>query len=463
MAEKKMPRVMIAALKSGSGKTLFTCMLLEALKQRGLNPAAFKCGPDYIDPMFHKKVIGVPSYNLDAFFSESRDLKSSFAENSGGAGIAVLEGVMGVFDGLGGIKEEGSSYQIAGILGVPIVLVIDVHGMGRTVLSVLAGVLRYDAKKLIRGIILNRTTRSFYETLKPVIEEELSIAVLGYYPVRKNLCLESRHLGLKMPDEVRNIKEQMRQAAAELEASVDVEAVAALAADAAAVSYAPWQRTNTAPAVKIAVAMDEAFCFYYEDNLRLLKEAGAQTVFFSPLRDTALPKDVDGLLLGGGYPELYAKELAGNEAMKKAVREAIENGMPSVAECGGFLYLHEELEDAQGNPHAMCGVVRGRCYNTGKPVRFGYITVEETGEKVWGKGGELRGHEFHYYDSTVNGEDCIARKPVGKKEWACVHEKDNCWWGFPHLYYPSCPGFAVHFIQKAMEFHQRRTGSEGKK
>lgn len=462
MAEKKMPRVMIAALKSGSGKTVITCALLEALKQRGLCPAAFKCGPDYIDPMFHKKVIGVPSYNLDAFFSEDGQLKTLFAENSRTAGIAVLEGVMGLFDGLGGIKEEASSYQIAGILNVPVVLVVDVHGMGRTLLPLLAGILQYDTKKLIKGIILNRTSKHFYDAIKPIIEKEFSIAVLGYYPVQKNLRLESRHLGLKMPDEVQDIRGQVKKAAEELEACVEVEKIAAIADEADTLSYVPRGKTDKEPVVKIAAALDEAFCFYYEDNFRLLQEAGAQVVFFSPLHDAALPEGIGGLLLGGGYPELYAKALAENEAMKKEIRRAVGDGMPSVAECGGFMYLHEELTDADGDSHAMCGVIPGRCYPVGKPVRFGYVTVKENGAEIWGKRGSMRGHEFHYYDSTANGDACTAKKPVGGKEWSCVHAAQNHWWGFPHLYYPACPEFAAHFVERAAEFQKIQHRNEEK-
>lgn len=467
--EKHIPRVMIGAMKSGSGKTVVTCALLKALKNRGKNPKAFKCGPDYIDPMFHKKIIEIPSYNLDSFFLKESQLRNMFARNAEkNSGIGVLEGVMGLFDGLGGIQEAGSSYAVAKILKTPIVLVVDAHGMGRTIIPLLAGLLQYDKEKLIQGIILNRTSKGFFETIKPIIEKELSTQVLGYFPKQKELNLESRHLGLKLPDEISDLKGQVKKAAAVLEESVDLGKILSIAEEAEDLEGASTQTVQaahtlqitptvqTVPTVKIAVARDEAFCFYYEDNLRLLEEKGAELVYFSPLHDEKLPEGVSGILLGGGYPELCAKQLSENVSMKKSIKEAIKNGMPSVAECGGFMYLHKNIVTEAGETYKMCDVIPKDCFFTGKLVRFGYVTVEEVQNDLWMNGQGIRGHEFHYYDSKDNGADCVATKPVTGKNWVCIHEAENHWWGFPHLYYPANPGYAEHFVKMAQEYNKNK-------
>ena len=185
---------------------------------------------------------------------------------------------------------------------------------------------------------------------------------------------------------------------------------------------------------------------------------GAELVPFSPLYEKKLPENISGLLLGGGYPELYGAQLAANHTMKMAIRDAIASGMPSIAECGGFLYLHETLQDEKGQSHQMCGVIAGSCKNQGHLVRFGYITIEEIENAFLPKGMQIKGHEFHYYDSTANGTDCIARKPVGKREWNCIHSGANHWWGFPHLYYPSCPEYAEHFVKVAGQFQRIQRG-----
>lgn len=450
------PRIMIAAIKSGSGKTVITCTLLEALKQRGLNPKSFKCGPDYIDPMFHKKIIGVPSYNIDSFFLEDNQLKELFINNSHGSGIAILEGVMGLYDGLGGISEEASSYHVAEKLNTPIILVIDMHGMGKTVIPMLSGILSYDKSELIKGIILNKTTDYFYNTIKPVIEKELNISVLGYYPVQKELQLESRHLGLKMPDEIIDLKEQVRKSAYELEKTVDINNILNISRHAKAINHKiEYEKYDKIP-VKIAVAKDEAFCFYYEDNLNLLKEMGAELVYFSPVNDMHLPKNIDGILIGGGYPELYLKQLADNESMRTEINLAISDGIPSVAECGGFMYLHDEIIDEKGHSYPMCGIIDGKCENKGKLVRFGYINIIEQNSKFLSKKCIIKGHEYHYYDSSSNGEDCLAEKPIGKRKWNCIHAEESHWWGFPHLYYQSCPEYAEHFLKMAEKYHNEK-------
>lgn len=457
--EMRLKRIMIAAPKSGSGKTTITCALLQAFKDAGQKVMSYKCGPDYIDPMFHQKVIDVPAKNLDTFFTDEETTRRLFLKNRNENELAILEGVMGLYDGLGGIREEGSSYHLAKVTKTPIILVIDAKGMGRSVIPMLAGFLAYDKEHLIRGVILNKMSKSYYEIIKPMIEDELSIRVLGFLPDQKDIRIESRHLGLVIPNELADIQKQLQVISEELETTVDVDAIKHIAEQASALmgthkgmsgdSYAEGKKGGRPV---IAVAKDEAFCFYYEDNLLMLQEKGAEIIYFSPVHDTKLPDNCDALLIGGGYPELYVNELGQNASMKNAMKKAFDKGMPIVAECGGFMYLHDAIIDKNGVSHAMVGVVPATCEYKGKLVRFGYIEIKEKQRYFLLEGELIKGHEFHYYDSTDNGENCIATKPTTGREYSCVMAGESYWMGFPHLYYPSNPFFAENFVKKAEEY-----------
>lgn len=450
----KLKRLMFAAPKSGSGKTMITCAFLQILKEMGTDVVSYKCGPDYIDPMFHEKVLGIPSKNLDTFFTGAEETKALFLKGRTSEQMAVLEGVMGLFDGLGGIREEGSSYHLAKVTRTPIILVIDAKGMGYSVLPLISGFLSYDTEHLIKGVILNRMSKSYYGTMKGLIEENLHIPVVGYVPDQKAFTLESRHLGLKLPGEVQDLKEKIKLSADELKKTLEVERLMQIAEGAEELEAEqkkfshPWQGERPV----IAVAKDEAFCFYYEDNLRLLEECGAKLTYFSPLHDEKIPEGCQGMLLGGGYPELYAEALSANTSMRTSIREAIQNGLPSVAECGGFMYLHRELTDGGGKTYEMAGVIPETCQYMGKLVRFGYIEIEERVPGFLPEQEKIKGHEFHYFDSSDNGTSCLATKPVTGKQYGCVMAGENHWWGFPHLYYPSNPAFAMHFVEKARAY-----------
>ena len=268
-SDMKLNRIMIAAPKSGSGKTTITCALLKALKNRGERVFSYKCGPDYIDPMFHEKVIGIPSKNLDTFFTGEDVTRELFLNNRTKNNFAVIEGVMGLYDGLGGVREEGSSYHLAKVTATPIVLVVDAKGMGRSVIPVIAGFLAYDKGHLMQGVILNKMSKSYYETIKPLIEDELRIKVLGYFPDQKDIRMESRHLGLVMPNELADIRRQLQVVSEELEKTVEVDAIKHIAEQAGGLTGAPKgmdgggcseDKENGRPV--IAVANDEAYCFY---------------------------------------------------------------------------------------------------------------------------------------------------------------------------------------------------------
>ena len=452
----KLKRVMIAAPKSGSGKTIITCALLQTLKMAGQQVVAYKCGPDYIDPMFHKKVIGIPAKNLDTFFTDEEVTKELFLKNRSEDDFVVLEGVMGLFDGLSGTREEGSSYHLAKVTKTPIILVVDTKGMGRSVMPLIAGFLAYDREQLIKGVILNRMSKSYYETIKPLIEEELHISVLGYVPDDKRFRIESRHLGLMMPNELDHMRVLLQAVSEEFQKAVAVKGILQIAERAEELvhkvipGYSKENINRNCPT--IAVAKDEAFCFYYEDNLLMLQDYGAKIEYFSPLHDKKLPDGCSGLLIGGGYPELCAKALSANTEMLEEIRNAFEKGMPIVAECGGFMYLHSAIVDKDGNSHAMVGAIPAVCHDSGKLVRFGYIELEEKQSYFLPKGERIRGHEFHYFDSENNGSDCLAIKSVTGKSYSCVMTGENFWVGFPHLYFPSNPAFAKRFVEKAEGF-----------
>ena len=457
------PRLMIAAPKSGSGKTLLTMGVLGMMKKMNKDVIAYKCGPDYIDPMFHRAVWQVEAENLDIFFAGEDGTKRLFCETANNHEISVIEGVMGLFDGLGGTSEEGSAYHIAKVTDTPIVLVVDVHGMGHSMIPLIKGFEQYDRYGLIKGIVLNRISETFYKTMKPLIEKEISIPLLGFLPKMEGVHLESRHLGLVMPDEINDIKRQLDIIISQTEQSIGFENILKVAEKACEIKDFQEEKKEEAVCknpISIAVAKDRAFCFYYGANIRELEKNGINVKYFSPLEDDKLPEDVDGLLLGGGYPELYAQKLSENESMKNSIRNAITTGMPLLAECGGFMYLHKTMADKDGNRFTMVGVIDGNVTYQGRSIRFGYIEVEEKESLFLKKGEKIKAHEFHYFDSSNNGEDCTAVKPVTGKTWECIHENENSFVGFPHLYYPSAPGFVRHFAERMREYSRRKRDGE---
>lgn len=461
----RLPRVMIAAPKSGSGKTLITCGLLEALKRKGTDIRAYKCGPDYIDPMFHRSVLGIPGGNLDTFFSTEEEIRQTLADCKTEA--AVIEGVMGIYDGVTGMQGKGSCYDVAAASSTPVILVIDVKGMGQTMLSVIKGLLLDDRESLIRGIILNRISRGYLRQTEPLLNKMLEkvsadrgrdIRLLGGIPASSGINLESRHLGLMMPQDISGLREQLSHAADLIEENLDMDTLAEIMHEAPELHgehSAGRSVSDENGRLCLAVARDEAFCFYYEENIRMLKDAGIRIKEFSPLHDSCVPEDADGLLLGGGYPELYAKELSANAEMRSSIKSAVMAGMPSLAECGGFMYLLDELEDKEGAVYEMAGVIPGRTAWTGKLTRFGYAEVSGIREDTLLSGLSIKAHEFHYYDSSNNGSDAIAEKPGSGKSWECIHAGENHLWGYPHLWYPSCPDLTDRFIF-AMKKHRER-------
>lgn len=504
------PRIMLAAPASGSGKTLLTCGILMALKNRGLHTASFKCGPDYIDPLFHQEVIGIPARNLDTFFTDREMTKYLFGRTAIQAEISVLEGVMGYYDGAGGDTTSASSYELASVTDTPVILIVNAKGMSLSVLPVIQGFLQYQKDSHIAGVILNQISPAIYEKLRQNISQELSLPVFGYVPQCPELVIESRHLGLVMPEEIADIDHRLQRLSKLLEETLDMDGIIACAKKAPALN---WQKPESLKAleaavkcnnlaytdlekqesqtakckniekqeiqeqaikckniekqgsqaasrrIRIGVARDEAFCFLYENNLELLTRFGAELLYFSPIHDKELPPKLEGLIFCGGYPELYAKELSENQALHREIREGIVQGIPYLAECGGFLYLQQSMEDMEGNIWPAVGVLSGEAYRTKRLGRFGYITLTANREgQLLKPGDSIKAHEYHYFECSENGRDYHATKPFATREWDCIQGGAKYAAGFPHLYYYSNPGFIVEFLQQCRNYGNEKNG-----
>ena len=331
----QLPRLVLAGTNSGCGKTTVTCAILQALVNRGCSVAAAKCGPDYIDPMFHSRIIGAKSSNLDPFFFDDNTLRYLLAENSRGCELAVIEGVMGYYDGLGLTSTRASTFELAQKTESPVILVVNARGAALSVLAAIQGFLQFRPESGIQGVILNGCTAMSYGALAAELERQYPVKACGYLPRLPDCALESRHLGLVTAQEVSDLKEKMQRLARAAEQTLDFDALMEIAKSAPSLSFAPPELPKPGVPVRIGVARDMAFCFFYEDSLALLRRLGAELVDFSPLEDEALPENLQGLYLPGGYPELYAEALSQNEAMRESIRKAVTGGLPCIAECGG--------------------------------------------------------------------------------------------------------------------------------
>ena len=447
------PRLMLAAPASGTGKTTLTCAVLQALCSRGLKPAAFKCGPDYIDPMFHSEVIGAKSRNLDTFLCGEEAVRRLLLQNAAGCDVSVLEGVMGFYDGVGGTTPQAGSYDLARATSTPVVLVVNARGMSLSVAALVRGFRDFRADSGIKAVVLNECSAAVYPMLKCAIESEAGLPVLGFLPRVKECSLESRHLGLITAAEVVNLREKLLRLARQAEETLELDALLALAKAAPPLSCAPPEPLPRGERVRIALARDEAFCFYYEDSLALLRQLGAELVEFSPMRDAALPDGVCGLLLGGGYPEVHAAALAENAPLRTQLAEKIRAGLPTVAECGGFLYLHKTLTGTDDASHAMLGVLDGACADAGRLCRFGYTRLTARRDGFLLKAGEsVPAHEFHRWDTTDNGDALLAEKSVTGKRWQCGHVGESLHAGFPHVHFCGNTTLAQRFLQRCRTY-----------
>ena len=453
--EYSLPRIMIAGTGSGCGKTTVTCAILKALSDRGLSISAYKCGPDYIDPMFHEHILDRPSTNLDSFFFDENTLKWLLVKNGRDCGVGVIEGVMGFYDGLGMDSTKASSYEISQITQTPVVLVLNAKGAALSLLAAIQGFLTFQENNNIRGVILNQCSAMTYEALSGVILSHFEgrIKPFGYLPPMPECSLESRHLGLITAAEIADLDQKIEKLAAQAKKTIDLSGLLELAAKSGTLSCEPLHLPIHQKTVRIAVAQDKAFCFYYHDNPDMLREMGAEIVPFSPLSDTSLPENIHGLYLGGGYPELYAEKLFENISMRKAVFCALQKRIPCIAECGSFMYLTQSIAD-----YPMTGFFPGSCYNNQKLTRFGYIHLKADCENLLClEGEEIPAHEFHYWDCTENGSSFTATKPSGR-QWKCGYTDDYLYAGFPHFHFYAKPSAAIRFYEACLHYKEKQYG-----
>jgi cobyrinic acid a,c-diamide synthase len=440
-----MRRIMIAGTKSGVGKTTVSSAIMAALK----NVAPFKVGPDYIDPRFHEYVTGNSSYNLDAFMLTEETLKYLFWTASFGKNISVVEGVMGLYDGLGNGRKNFSSAHVAKILDIPVILVVDAKGVSTSIAAEVLGYNHFDKEVDICGVILNNvSSEKMYLSLKEAVESYAGVECVGYFPKNEKISLESRHLGLKQAAELEDMGEKVQMLKKLAEKYIDLERIKELAEK-------NWDTKNFNPGEKlkgslaglnVAVAKDRAFSFYYNANLDLLKYAGAKLMEFSPVIDAEIPEGAEFIYLGGGYPENYAKELAANTSMIASVKEACKRGVPVYAECGGFIYLTNGIKLLEDEFYEFCGVLdmKIEMKNRLNMNRFGYVDIETA------DGIMLRGHEFHYSDIYENNEQAYyfkVRKRDGRT-WNCGLVKNNVIAGYPHINFYSNLEFFERIFSK---------------
>jgi len=455
---KNIPRVEVVGIGSGSGKTTVVCGILKALKDRGIKVSACKCGPDYIDTMFHTKVLGISSKNIDKFFCDDELVKELFYKHSKDSEITIIEGVMGYYDGISMKSVEGSSYDIGKSLNnTPAILVINAKGMAITAISVIKGIIDFKKDSNIKGVILNNVSKPVFESLKEIIKKELNIELLGYLPSIENVCIQSRYLGLTLPEEIEGLSEKIEILGKITEECVDIDKVLHISNISPPIEFSEKTKISNLSSkntkIKIGIAFDKAFCFYYKDNLELLEDLGCKLIYFSPVNDKKLPEEISGVIFGGGYPELYLKELSENKEMLKDIYQKLNEGMPCLAECGGFMYLHKTAQDKNSKIFDMVGFVNGKTFFRKSLVkRFGYITLNANQNSyILHKGKKIKAHEFHYWDSSNNGNLFSAEKPTGSKKWNCIHSIKNTICGYPHIFYPSNPEFIENFIKKCKE------------
>ncbi len=446
--------VIVAATGSNVGKTFFTCGLISALKKLGKNVGAFKCGPDYIDPMFHKKVLGTDSHNLDSFFCDTKKLREIYDRYS--SEINVIEGVMGYYDGIGGNTSTASTCDVARKLKIPTILVVNGKGSSNSIAAVIKGFLEYE-ENTIEYVVLNNISPMIYPMLKKLIEEKLEVNVLGYIKKYDDLTLESRHLGLITPDEIEGLSGKFDRLGDDLIKTIDFDMLfhnleSSFKEEKKEIDKIKRQFEN----VNIAFAYDSAFSFTYRENIDILEDLGATIHYFSPINDAEIPKDTHAIILSGGYPELYADELSENKSMLKSIKKAFDSDMPIIAECGGFMYLHKELELLDGRSYELVGSVDSKAFQTKRLVRFGYINLNAYKKSMLFRENELiRAHEFHYFDSTDSGSDIRATKASGSSSWDLGFTNENRYIGYPHLYFYSNLEIPKRFLEAAKNYRDR--------
>ena len=450
--------IIIAGERSGAGKTSITLALVQCFINRGLKVQCFKVGPDFIDPGHHAAVSGRAARNLDGWMMGRPYCIDSFAKHGRDMDLAVIEGVMGLFDGYDGTSEDGSTAQMAKWLNLPVILVVDGRAFARSAGALVLGFESYDKDVPIAGVIFNNVSgETHFRYLADGVQGRCAAEVLGYVPRTRDWELPERHLGLVMAEETVALQEKINAMARHIEKTVSVNRIIELAQAPSVVLKEPAAPTPSAPkAVTIGVARDEAFCFYYQDNLELLEACGAEIRYFSPMHDHHLPAGIHGLYLGGGYPELHARVLSANVSMKREVHAFCNSERPVYAECGGFLYLLAALTDQQGTQHEMAGVFPAEARMRTRLQRLGYVECAVLKGCPFAAAGEkLRGHEFHYSDITGLPESLARCYSVQQRKnrpaFLEGYTVRNVLASYIHLHFASNPAFAEGFVKCCRE------------
>ena len=438
------PRVVIAGTHSGVGKTTIATALMSAFARRGFRVQPFKVGPDFIDPGFHQVACGRISRNLDGWMLSRQANLEIIARASADADLSIVEGVMGLFDGRSASAEEGSTAEMAKWLGAPVLLVVDASAMARSAAALVHGFETFDAGLELAGVLFNRVGGARHvNLLRESMAAHCRSTPLGFLPRNEKIAVPSRHLGLTMASEALS-ENCVAEMASWIEDHLDLDALIDVARERSrALPNSPEPIPTPRAKVRIGVARDAAFCFYYQDNLDLLTQSGAQLVEFSPIRDRELPPEIGGLYLGGGYPELHAAQLSGNRPMIDAICRFVRAGAPVYAECGGFMYLTEAIVEAGGGEHAMAGIFPTRARMQSRLAALGYVQPESAGDSLWLRHGEsLRGHQFRYSLTDAMPSD-ICRVYRSPSEGYRIHSVVG---SYIHLHFLSCPSFAERFV-----------------
>ncbi|PYZ92307.1 cobyrinic acid a,c-diamide synthase [Salipaludibacillus keqinensis] len=452
-------RLVIAGTHSGVGKTTLTIGIMEAMKRNGLTVQGFKCGPDYIDPSYQTAVSGRVARNLDSWMFDEPTLKEVLLKGSQGADISIIEGVMGFYDGKDPTSDEGSTAHISMVTESPVILVVDCGAMARSSAAIIKGFQTFNKNVRIVGVIANRVgSIGHYELIKQAVEQECGIPVVGYLPKQAELAMPERHLGLIPSIEQGDLTPFFQQLGKVIGESVEIDQLYELAE---AKTFPREQSDLFAkkrePVVKIAVARDAAFNFYYEENLELLRARGAELVFFSPLTGEKLPESVDGLYIGGGFPEEYAETLSTYIDLKQSLKSEIEKGLPTFAECGGFMFLCDSIMTSDKVEFDMVGVIPGKVTMTQRLAAIGYReTTGLEGNFLLNVGEKVKGHEFHYSTFTSNESLNEAFESTGRKGTLLEGvQMINLVAGYTHLHFASNLVIVDNWINKCLEWKSR--------
>lgn len=447
-----MPKaIIIAGTSSGCGKTSVAMGLMKAFARKGLVVQGFKSGPDFIDPGLHRMATGLPSHNLDGWLMSPEEMQRIFRRNHEGCDVSIIEGSMGLFDGIGACCEEGSAAQLAKLLDLPVMLVVNGRNMGRSAAALVKGYAEFDPELKLDSVLFNMSGSRYHgQILEQAVKALPGIGVHGSLPRMSNMQLPSRHLELVTADDLDRREERLDALADWIEQSLDVSALYEVLPEFSCPSLSDGGAVI--PEIRIGYARDRAFCFYYEENLRLLRQAGAELVPFSPLEDTNLPPAIGGLYIGGGYTELYAEQLSANTVMRDKIKTFCQSGKPVYAECGGFMYLMQSIDMHSGQSCPMVGMFEMSSAMTQRHQALGYRDVELTAPCMLGSAGDkIRGYEFHFSKRIGNDKTATSAYTVSDRcgrvleDMGCL--KGSCLGSYIHLHFASNPDMARRFVQ----------------